>query len=399
MRVPHVRAAPHRTVLRGGCLILALALLGGSAGAVRAQQPDSGLVAPGAQAPAPARVTLRGLLHVDHVSGDPADTPPQEGFGLRRVRLIADVRPTPRTAARVMLDPSVLAVGPEGATPFRGAPLVEAYGEFRPAGTEDLAVRFGQQRLPFGLAASTAAPSLALPEYPLASRILIQRVSAFRDAGLAVAGRWSRVEAGLGVFNGAGINTRGDNDDVRDVVGRVRVGILPRWSVGASGWRGRSGRLPRLEGTPRRTFHDQANFRRWGLDSRYAHAGLEISAEYLRDRTDHNGAAEHPVPNESGLTRSGAYLAGAARVGRRFELAARYDRWDPDHAAAADEVTELTAGMSLFLQRDARPDHPSLGTPLNAVQRLSRVLLFAEHVRPETGETQTRLRLRLEVFY
>lgn len=401
MRVPRVRGAPRRGVLRrgGGLLLLALAAVFGSARAGGAQRGDSARAAPGAQSPAPPRLTLRGLLHVEHVSGDPADTPPQRGFGLRRVRLIADVRPTTRTAARVMLDPSVLAVGPEGAAPFRGVPLVEAYGEFRPAGAGDLAVRFGQQRLPFGLAASTAAPSLALPEYPLASRIVIQRVSAFRDAGLAAAGRWGRLEAGLGVFNGAGINTRGDNDGVRDVAGRARVGVLPGWSVGASGWRGRSGVLPRIEGTPRRTFHDQAGFRRWGLDARYARAGVEISAEYLRDRTDHNGAAENPVPSGRGLTRSGAYLSGAARLGRGVELAARYDRWDPDHAVAADEVTELTGGVSMFLARGAAPDHPVLGTPLNAVQRLSRVLVFAEHVRPETGETQTRLRLRWEVFY
>lgn len=365
------------------------------ASALPAQQADSSSTRPVPAPEQPPRLTLRVLLHVDHLSGDVADVPPGRGFGLRRARLIAQGDPTSRTTVRLMVDPSMLAVGGEAAPPFRGVPLVEAYGEYR--ARPGITLRVGQQRLPFGLAASTTAPSLPTPEYPLASRHLMQRVSAFRDIGLSATGRQGGLELSGGLFNGAGINTRGDNDDRLDWIGRLSYSPLPGAALGVNGWSGRSGTLPRIGGDTRRSFHDQATFRRWGADARWARHGTTLAGEYLHDRTRHNPAAELPTPRGTDLSRSGWYLLAAHRPLPRWEAVTRYDVWDP--GVPEGRTVEITGGVSWYLSETNLPGSPRLGRPLNAVQRQSRVLAFVEHTRPATGARQTRFRLRWETLF
>lgn len=360
-----------------------------------AQQEDSVPKQP--PAASPSRIALRALVDLDYVAGDAADAPPEEGFGFRRVRLIAQGALGPRSALRLMVDPSVLSTGPQGGAAFRGAPLVEAFAEHQisPA----LQLRAGQHRLPFGLAASTGGSSLATPEYPLATRYLVQRVSSFRDIGVSGAGRWGRIEYGAGIFNGGGINTRRDNDDSKDILGRVSVTVLPGASLAASGWRGHSGALYRAEGVIRRTFHDDADFRRWGVDARYARRGVSLSAEYLRDRTLLSRSAQHPITRSEKLSRAGWYTMAAVRPTRHLEAAARYDRWDADLDREGDATVELTAGLSWLFSETVGADHPLFGRPLNAVQRISRLMAFIEHVRPETGSAMTRVRARWEILF
>ena len=373
-------------------LIVPLLLLAQS-GPLASQQSDS-TAPPGVSTEAP-RVVLKLLLHADYVSGDEADVPPLHGFGLRRVRLIAQGDITDRTGLRLMVDPSLLAVGPESAPPFRGVPLVEAYAEYR--ARREVTVRVGQQRLPFGLAASTGAASLPAPEYPLASRYLMQRVSAFRDIGISALGRWGGLELSGGLFNGAGINTRADNDETRDWIGRISYAPVPGGTVGANAWSGHSGVLPRIGGVPRRSFFDDAEFQRWGIDARWARKGTTVAAEYLHDRTQHNPAAEQPTPPGEALVRSGWYVLAAHRPLRQWEAVARYDVWDP--GTGSERVAEVTGGISWYMSETAIRGSPRLGRPLNAAQRQSRLMAFVEHTRPAAGETATRLRLRWEILF
>lgn len=187
-------------------------------------------------------------------------------------------------------------------------------------------VRFGHQRLPFGLAAYTGAPSLHTPEFPLATRVLVQRVSVFRDIGLSISGRAAGLEYGAGVLNGAGINVAADNNRARDVLGRASCAVLPGWTVGASGWRGRSGEPYAQDCVPRCAFHDDADCLRWSVASRLARGPLHLAAEYLHDRTEHTPAAIHPAPGGRRLERAGWYALAAFRPIPRLELVGRYDR-------------------------------------------------------------------------
>lgn len=369
-------------LLLAGCLV---------AVPLHAQESDSARAA----APPRAGVVVRALVHVEHVSGEPAETPPERGFGLRRVRVIAQGPLDARTSARLMVDPTVLAVSAAGAAPFRGVPLVEAQLDYRLSASAT--VRAGQQRLPFGLAASTLAPSLPLPEYSLASRVLMQRVSAFRDIGVALVGQHGPFEYGAGAFGGAGINVRRDNDGSRDLIARATLAPLPGWTLGASGWRGHSGSLYRVEGAPRRNFHDEADFTRWGVDARVALGGLRLAAEYLADRTEPADGAANPVPTSGALRRSGWYAEASARPRRRLELAARYDRWDGGPDGGRSE--EVSGGASWYLNERAAPDDPRRGRPASPVQLSNRLMAFAESVRAGSRDREIRLRLRWEILF
>ena len=369
---------------------------GGWTTPARAQE-EGATEAPAATAAPAVTLDLKALLDLDYtvVESDTAAADP--GFGLRRVRLITQGTLGGRVGYRVLLEPSGLALGPAGAAPFRGVPLVEAAVEYRAAPTATL--RFGQQRLPYGLAASTGAPSLPTPEFPRATHLLVQRVSIFRDIGLSVFGRAAGLEYGVGVFNGAGINVAADNNRVRDVLGRVSYAVRPGWTLGISGWRGRSGALYAPDGVPRRTFYDDASFRRWGVDTRLARGPLHLAAEYLHDRTEHNPDAVSATPAGRSVERSGWYLLAAFRLVPRLEVVGRYDRWDPDRAVAADETTEYVGGIQWYLLEAPVLEDSRLGRALNYARRHSRIMLFAEHLDAEASHSVTILRLRWQLFY
>lgn len=374
-------------------LRLLLILAPFAAAAPASAQADS--AAPPSPQPAVPSVALKALVDLDYLSS--ASGGEDVGFLLRRVRLFTIGRLTEQLGFRVQLEPSVLAVSAAGAAPFRGVPLVEAYFDYQAAPW--VVVRAGQQRLPFSQAAMTGQPSYPATEYPLGQRLLMQRVSAFRDIGVQAAGAAGALEYGVGVFNGAGINVPGDNNRTRDVMGRASYVLAPGWTVGASGWRGRTGTLYAPGGEPRRAFHDDAGFVRWGVDTRVARGRFGAWGEYLRDETAHNPAALHPTPDSARLTREGWHLMGTYRPVPRLELVARYDRWDPRVGRGGDEVTELTGGVQLYLAESAAPPHPRLGRALNAARRHSRVMLFVEHADPESGPASTAVRVRWELFY
>lgn len=380
--------------LRAAFLATAAAVL--AVAPTAAQEPDSAAPATPPPASRPA-LSIKVLLDLDHtyISREEAEEDP--GFSLRRVRVITQGALNDRTSIRVLLEPSGLALGPTGAAPFRGVPLVEALVEHRILSGPVL--RAGQQRLPFGLAASTGAPSLPLPEYPQATHILMQRVSIFRDIGVSLAGRAGALELAGGIFNGAGINVPSDNNRGRDVLGRASFAFRPGLSIGASGWRGRSGELYAPDDTPRRTFHDDARFVRWGLDARAARGPVHLTAEYLFDRTEHNPGAVNPTPGGRDVDRSGWYAMGAYRLPGGVELAARYDRWDPDRALSSDGSTLYVGGVQWYLFETTAPDDPVLGRPLNRARSHSRLMLFAEHLDADTGPSTTTWRVRWELFY
>jgi hypothetical protein len=379
---------------RAAALCTVAALLAAAPGS--GQEPDSTAPATPPPASRPA-LSIKVLLDLDHTFVSREDGEEDPGFSLRRVRIITQGALNDRTSIRVLLEPSGLALGPTGAAPFRGVPLVEALVEHRIL--SGLTVRAGQQRLPFGLAASTGAPSLPLPEYPQATHILMQRVSIFRDIGVSVAGRTGALEIAGGVFNGAGINVPSDNNRARDVLGRASFALRPGLSIGASGWRGRTGELYAPDEAPRRTFYDDARFARWGIDARAARGPVHVTAEFLFDRTEHNPGAVNPTPGARDVDRSGWYLMGAYRLRDDLELAARYDRWDPDRALSSDGTTAYVGGIQWYLFETTAPDDPVLGRPLNRARSHSRLMLFAEHLDPRTAPSATTWRLRWELFY
>lgn len=356
------------------------------------------------------------LINADYVQGEPLNAPPTQGFGIRRARLFAQLNGPAGVGFRIQLDPSVAANGPLSTPPFRGVPLVEAYVTYQ-HGPEFL-VEAGQQRIPFGLASTTGAPSLPTPEFSQFARYTEQRVSAFRDIGVTAQGRLGTLEYAGGVFNGAGINTAADNDSTRDFVGRLTYSIIPGLQLSMNGWTGHSGSLyARTSNTaPLKAFYDNAGFRRYSVDARLARGPLLLTAEYGKDRTDYNARAANPVPNKVQLDRMGFNVLGAFRLGavapalQQWEVAARYDRWDANQDVAGNAITEYVGGINYYLFERNAPDDPRLGRALNFVLRDSRIMAFFEHDRPNgVGTTAvagtpaptntTRFHMRWELFF
>ena len=244
----------------------------------------------------PVSIQVRALLDLDDVEGSAQLPPPNHGFGIRRARVFVNADGPAGLFFRSQFDPTVLANGPQSAAPYRGVPLAEAYvgWKFSPV----FLVQAGQQRVPFGLASTTGAPSYPLPEYPQFPRYTYQRASALRDVGIVGQGHFGAVQVAAGLFSGAGINVPADNDSTRDMAARVTWAIVPGFEMGAGAWRGHTGNLyARAPGTaPLKVFYDNADFRRFETDARLARGPVLLSAEYGKDRTDHNPKAANPTP-------------------------------------------------------------------------------------------------------
>lgn len=373
--------------------VLALAAAPAMAQAAGGQVPDS--TAPPPSAPR-ASIDLKVLIDADMRTEWHEKDVTGPGFGLRRVRLITQGTLGDRSTFRVLLEPSGLALGPEGAAPFRGVPLVEAVLDYRLGG--GLVLQAGQLRVPFGLSASTVAPSLPTPEYPLATRVLIQRVSVFRDIGVALAGRVGALEYSGSLFNGAGINVGSDNNEVRDVAGRVTWALVPGWTAGVSAWAGRTGELYAPGDSPQATFFDDAPFRRWAVETRLARGPARLWVEYLRDRTEYNPQALNPIPTPDPLARWGWNLLAAYRLRDHLEAVGRYDRWRP-LGSDPPYVREYVAGVQWYPVEIQTPADPRTGPPLNIARRHSRVMLFLEHQTSGSAPASTLARLRWQLFY
>ncbi len=404
-----------------GAAGVALALVVG--GRLPAQQGPAGPAKPLAPAPnapnapnALPAIQFKVLFDVDYVSQEPQAQPPQLGFGLRRARLFAQLNGPAGFSFRLHFDPTALANGPQSAAPYRGVPLVEAYMDY--ALPWKLFVRAGQQRVPYTLNAGTGGPSMPLPEYDQLSRYTVQRVSAFRDIGVTVNGAAGPLEYSAGVFNGAGINVVTDNDSTRDYAARLSYMVLPGVQLGGSAWKGHTGALfvRNVGAPPVKAFYDNADFHRSDIDVHVGRGALDLAAEYGRERLEYNPRAANPLPGKKFLERGGYNITGALRLAalaqslQRWEVAGRYDRWDPNHSVSGDPVTEYVAGLNFYLQQqNARPD-ARLGRAVNFVQRQSRVMAFWEWNRPESigssappgallSRNTQRFHARWELFY
>ncbi len=404
--------------------VLVLALVPAAAAAQRgtvaasresgAQQAAAG--APAAPAEVLPAVQFKVLIDLDYVSGEPQPQPPNLGFGIRRARLIAQLNPANGLGFRLHVDPTALTTGPQSAAPYRGVPLVEAYGDYLLPG--GVLVRVGQQRVPYTLNAYTSGPALSLPEYDQLSRYTVQRSSAFRDVGVTMSGRRGALEYTVGVFNGAGINVVTDNDSTRDYAARVAYSVLPGVQLGGSLWRGHSGSpYVRAPGAaPVRAFFDDTDFHRGDVDLHLALGALDVAAEYGREQLSYNPAATNPTPGAAALARRGLNVAAAMRLFavapalRRWEVAGRYDRFVPDDSKASERMREVVAGVSYYLLEGTTAPDPRLGRAVNFVQRQSRVMAFWEWDGPEgvdggmlagaiPARHSQRFHARWELFY
>jgi phosphate-selective porin OprO/OprP len=166
------------------------------------------------------------------------------------------------------------------------------------------------------------------------------------------------------MFNGTPANS--DRNDGETFLFAWRVAVVPwqgtiggkdgKWSVAADGYSDRAANLTDMPaefgfnssggGAPDKVF--QGDRMAWGVDSQVRAGDIEVWAEYLRDRFE----PTNNLPADR-LDADGYYvlaLANLTVMERKYQILARYDRFDPDRVIKGDETRTWTVGVNWFLK-------------------------------------------------
>ena len=241
-------------------------------------------------------------------------------FDIRRARLDFKGDLSPRVDYRLQLE-------------LASPKIVDAYIRYKlnPA----FNVQFGQFKLPFTLENPYSPLSFEVMENSRAvSRFTnIQDVTGIkangRDFGVSVYGRlfdqggFSLIEYTVGIFNGTGINT-GDNNKVKDVVGRLELHPIKELTVSVSGYKGQwyAG-----ETSP----HVRRD--RFGFGLRYLDDRFLVRTEYLKGFTGN-------------LESEGYYALFGYQVTGRLQPVVRYDYYQQDVLLSESRQTDYLAGLN-----------------------------------------------------
>jgi hypothetical protein len=285
-------------------------------------------------------VKFSGLVQVWYQAGDQgfADT-----FRLRRIRLYLGGQIASRAKFLVMVDPArALAVNQQwtavdGTKVLKDSSVDQATRMLADAYitlsvVPHLEVQAGQFKLPMNLEGSLPVQDLPLVDRSLmtADRSRGGVMGDIRDVGVMAHVSFANgLEFRAGAFNGLGSGQNDvDKDDGKALVGRVSYRTpLPGLQVGA------------FAATDRTALTDTER-RRLGVDLRYVRGRLLLQGEIAGGR-------------DGVLTRRGYYTLAAWRIRPEFEVAARFDVWDPDLAAnlSRTDVVErdYTSGLSYYI--------------------------------------------------
>lgn len=194
----------------------------------------------------------------------------------------------------------------------------------------EVGLRVGQFKVPFSLENLTSSADLetinrSTPEEKLAPG-RDNRMNG-RDIGAALFGKASIVEYTLAVFNGSGIDVR-DNNDEKDIAGRVLVRPVDFLTVGAAVYRGRTslaaGKSP----------YDR---NRTGLEVAVLRGPLSLKGEYISAEDDE-------------LERSGWYVQGGWFFKpKKLQAVLKVDAYDANLDTDDNRMNLWTLGLNWFL--------------------------------------------------
>lgn len=263
------------------------------------------------------RITFSGYFQgrYQHNDNSKNGTSVVDDFFLRRARLKLTAKPSSECVAVVSFD---------GA---KGFELKDAFVTYVPGGSPENAPQFtlGQMNWCWGKEIPVSSSARECPERVLWSRFLFPGE---RDLGFKVAtpiGRPYQLE--VGVYNGTGLNKR-DNNQSKDIVGRLGFSPTPTIDLGVSGYFG-STYLP----GPKQSFVKN----RYGADFQWVVIdGLVIKVEGVYAR-------------EIGRNPWGYLAQVAQNLGSKTVLVARFDEFDYDHLSVAERTRTLNLGLIRYL--------------------------------------------------
>lgn len=293
------------------------------------------------------------------VSGNPAVIAPanNERFTIRRARVKLTYDASPLSQAVVYFD----------AGADRAVRLLEAHVTLFDPWTvlHRHALTIGQMAVPFGYEIERSSSVRELPERSRAENVLF---SGERDRGVKIVSRWgSWLETVVGAFNGGGVNhpefpntdpTRG-----KDVVVRARASYNGRVDGAMSYYSGKNTtpltgpdvetdktrlgidgqayyELPRLGGgSLRAEFYDGTEINADSVKALVAAPTADRPTRVLKDGAN----AGHLATDFSGW-----YVMWVQNAGEKFQVAARYDAYDPNADADHDQFARTGLGVSYF---------------------------------------------------
>ena len=224
-----------------------------------------------------------------------------------------------------------------------GVKLVDAYVAYKVG--DYLKFSAGQFKIPFSIESLTSDSQLEFSDRSQVVEALVSRTkdvignSNGRDIGIQVNGSFAKnddfylFDYSLGVFNGAGYDVTTDNNNHKDVGGRLTVHPVKNLAVSADFYSGLGN-----YGTP--VADHKRN--RTGFDAKYVLDGLSVTAEYDK------GA-------DGSIQKSGWYAQAAYYViPKKLQLAVKYDTYDPNKAVLTDRSNWYIGGFNYYFNEWTR---------------------------------------------
>jgi hypothetical protein len=251
-----------------------------------------------------------------------ADESIKDTFDLRRARLDLRASPTERLELRLQTELA-----------GSSAKILDAAAAYQLS--PGLKITAGQFLIPFSLENVTSNLRLETINRSQVVEALVARGGDVignhngRDTGVLSSGSFfeyygrNLVEYSVGVFNGSGIN-RADQDEQKDIIGRVVLRVLKDFSVGASIYEGR---------------YIGGNRDRAGVEFAYTGDSFSLKGEYI-------------LGEDGSKEKEGWYLqAGYFIVPSRLQGVLKFDTFDPDKEVNGNETGVFTAGANIFFNK------------------------------------------------
>ena len=259
------------------------------------------------------RFKLSGYMQTRYTNGVGTTNP----FEIRRGRVALDGILSPKVGYKVQIDA------------VRSPVLVDARLDWN--ASPHAQFTFGQFKIPFSQENLISGRDLISIERSLVGLSLVpgrDTSNNGRDIGAQLAGNVVRGDGrplfdyAVGIFNGAGINRRDDNDR-KDVAGRMVIHPFAGFSLAGDYYNGASGAM-------------ELSRERAGVEFAYVHKPFSLQGEYIWGHDD-------------AVRKYGWYSQFAYRFRPRWEALARFDTYDPKRHSGNDVTNTYLVGLNWYL--------------------------------------------------
>lgn len=265
----------------------------------------------------------------------------KSGFDIRRARLDAKGTISPYFGYRLQTD---FAGNSAGAF----AKLLDAYAEIKLYDYFNLTI--GQQKVALSFENQVSDNKSESVDRSQVVEALVARSKdvignhSGRDIGIQANGSLFKVNQRfladyyIGIFNGNGVNVSADNNQSKDVAGRVVFHPIQGLDLGGSYYNGVGNYL--VNATDKATRNKGRT--RWGAELGYEWDRFTLHSEYLEG-------------NDNVLTKRGYYVQAAYYLlPQKFQAIVKYDSYDPNKDKADDVSTLYTLGINYLFNPNAK---------------------------------------------